>query len=175
MARIATMEDAASFLEKRIAANRTPFDLTSILFGPQLAFVQDPAPFADAVCSRRAGKSVGIGAWLAEGPLLKPRAPSLYLTQTRGSAKRIIWSTLLDLNRRYRLGYEANEAELVLKRGGIGMVYLAGLDNKSEIEKEIGTGWGRVAIDEAQSLPQFVKELVEDVLMPSLMDHDGQI
>jgi hypothetical protein len=169
------LAEAEAFLAQRVAAKRTVFDLGSILFGPQLAFVQDPAPFADAVCSRRAGKSVGIGAWLAEGPLIKPKAPSLYLTQTRGAAKRIIWSTLLDLNRRYRLGYEPNEAELVLKRNGVGMVYLAGLDNKSEIEKARGTGWGRVAIDEAQSLPQYVKELVEDVLMPSLMDHDGQI
>lgn len=55
------------------------------------------------------------------------------------------------------------------------MVYLVGLDNRGEIEKVRGTGWGRVAIDEAQALPPYVKELVEDVLMPALADHDGKI
>ncbi len=181
-----TAEEIARALPLLTASERTEldllllsgpkvFELASVLFGPQLAFAQDPAAFATAVCSRRAGKSVGVGAWLLEGPILKPKAPSLFLTKTRGNAKRIIWTTLLDLNRRYSLGFEANEAELVLKRDGAGAVYLAGLDNKSEIEKIRGTGWGRVAIDEAQSLPAYVKELVEDVLMPSLMDYGGQI
>jgi hypothetical protein len=150
-------------------------DLSAVLFGAQAAFATSPESFVTALCSRRAGKSVGVAAWLAEGPLLNPKAPSLYLTLTRGSAKRIIWSTLLDLNDKHRLGYEANESDLILKRNGRPAIYLAGVDNKREIEKARGTGWGRVAIDEAQSLPEYVKELVEDVLMPSLMDHGGQI
>ena len=170
-------------LEKRFlkaAANAAPprrvhFDLPSVLFGPQLAFVNDSSQFATASCSRRAGKSVGIGAWLLEGPIKNPRAPSLYLTLTRGSAKRIIWPTLLELNRKHRLGYEPNESDLVLKRNGKGSVFLIGVDNKSEIEKARGTGWGRVAIDEAQSLPAYIKDLVEDVLMPSFADHGGQL
>lgn len=175
MRRAATLAQGEAWLAARVAANQRRLDLDRILFGPQLAFVRDPASFADAVCSRRAGKSVGIAAWLAEGPILKPNAPSLYLTTTRGTAKRIIWGPLLDLNRKHSLGYEPNEADLILKRSGAGAIYLAGLDNKAEIEKIRGTGWGRVAIDEAQALPAYVKELVEDVLMPSLMDHDGQI
>jgi hypothetical protein len=150
-------------------------NLSSYLFGPQFAFVNDTANFADAVCSRRAGKSVGIGAWLLDGALENPRAPVAYLTFTRGAAKRIIWPTLLYLNRRNQLGFEPNEAELTFKRDGQAVLYLAGLDNKGEIEKVRGVGWGRVAIDESQSLPQYVKELVEDVLMPSLMDHDGKL
>ncbi len=170
-----TLDDAAAALRAARDRARQPFRLESVLFGPQLAFARDPASFATAVCSRRAGKSVGVAAWLEEGPLVKPGAPSLYLTKTRGSAKRIIWGTLLDLNRRYSLGFAPNEADLILKLGGKGAVYLAGIDNKAEIEKIRGTGWGRVAIDEAQVLPEYIQELVEDVLMPSLMDHDGQI
>jgi hypothetical protein len=160
-------------LDSLVAGPR--LDLASVLFDQQAAFATSTEPFVTALCSRRAGKSVGVAAWLAEGPLLNPRAPSLYLTLTRGSAKRIIWHTLLDLNDKYRLGYEPNESDLILKRNGRAAVYLAGVDNKREIEKARGTGWGRVAIDEAQSLPEYVKELVEDVLMPSLMDHGGQI
>jgi hypothetical protein len=162
-------------LDQLLAGVRIPFRLEDILFGPQLKFARDPAPFADAVCSRRAGKSVGVGAWLIEGPLENPQAPSLYATLTRASAKRIIWPTLLDLNRRYDLGFEPNEAELILKRNGLGAVYLIGVDNKSEIEKARGVGWGRVAIDEAQALPSYLKEFVEDVLTPALMDHNGRL
>lgn len=170
------LERAVSIARRRVAATRPQtVSLAPVLFGPQRAFFSDPASFADAVCSRRAGKTVGIGAWLLEGPVVKPGAPSLYLTITRGSAKRNIWGTLLDLNRQHGLGYEPNEADLILKRNGRGMVYLVGIDNRSEIEKVRGTGWGRVAIDEAQALPAYVKELVEDVLMPALADHDGQI
>ena len=167
--------EALAIAERRLARKRKASSLAPVLFGPQRAFFEDPASFADAVCSRRAGKSVGVSAWLLEGPIENPRAPSLYLTLTRGSAKRNIWGTLLDLNRKHGLGYEANEADLLLKREGRGAVYLAGLDNRSEIEKVRGMGWGRVAIDEAQALPAYVKELVEDVLMPALSDHNGKI
>jgi hypothetical protein len=160
----------------RAQVPRAPkLDLPAILFPQQAAFATSTNAFVTALCSRRAGKSVGVASWLAEGPLLNPRAPSLYLTLTRGSAKRIIWNTLLDLNDKHRLGYEPNESDLILKRNGRAAIFLAGVDNKREIEKARGTGWGRVAIDEAQSLPEYVKELVEDVLMPSLMDHGGLI
>ena len=162
-------------LAKRLAPQAPRLALPSVLFKHQAEFALSESPFATALCSRRAGKSVGVAAWLAEGPLEDPRAPSLYLTLTRGSAKRIIWHTLLDLNDKHRLGYEPNESDLILKRNGRAAVYLAGVDNKREIEKARGTGWGRVAIDEAQSLPEYTRELVEDVLMPSLMDHGGRI
>lgn len=151
------------------------FRLEDVLFGPQLAFVRDAATFADACCSRRAGKSTGIAAWLLEGPLAPERAPSAYITRTRKDAKRIIWQTMIDLNRRHDLGYEPNESDLVLKRGDVPLVYIGGVDTKDEIDKWRGSGWGRVAIDEAQALPEHVRGLVEDVLMPSLMDHDGKI
>lgn len=160
---------------ERAPKARPRFDLSRILFGPQLAFATDEAQYADGLCSRRAGKSVGVGAWLLDGPLENPSAPSLYITLTRGSGKRIIWPTLLDLNRKYALGFEPNEADLVLKRNGRGAVYLIGADNRSEIEKARGVGWGRVAIDEAQAFPAYLKELVEDVLDPALMDHGGKL
>jgi hypothetical protein len=169
--------EAIAILERRIAKRSQPpaFELPGILFGPQLAFVQDPSNFATGLCSRRAGKTVGMGAWLEDGPI-KGCGPSLYLTLTRKSASaRQMWHTLLDLNRKHRLGYDPNETELTLKRNGQACVFLVGLDNKSEIEKVRGTGWGRVVIDEAQSLPAFIEDLVENVLMPSLMDHNGQI
>lgn len=150
------------------------FNLEAFLFGKQLAFVNDPATFGTAVCTRRAGKSVGIAAWLLDGPL-KTGAPSLYFAITRKEAKRIIWPIMRRLNREHRLGYSANESELTLSLNGEPKVYLMGVDTKDEIEKARGTGWGRVAGDEAQMLPPYIEEMVNDVLMPSFMDYDGKI
>jgi hypothetical protein len=166
--------EAEGILTRRIAA-RTP-DLMSSLFGMQRRFVESDAVFTDATCSRRAGKTHGAATKLIKGYMKRGgRAPSLYFTLTRGTAKRNIWPTLLELNRRHNLGFEPNEADLVLKKAGQGAIYLAGIDNRSEIDKLRGTGWGEVVGDEAQAFPAYFKELVEDVLVPSFMDHKGHL
>lgn len=158
----------------KAAASRP--DLLHGLFGQQRAFVESPAVFCDATCSRRAGKTHGAATKLIRGYERRNGvAPSLYFTLTRIQAKRNIWPTLLDLNRRYSLGFEANESELILKRNGRGAIYLAGIDNRSEIDKLRGTGWGEVVGDEAQAFPAYFRELVQDVLIPSFMDHDGHL
>jgi hypothetical protein len=150
--------------------------LLSHCFDKQAKFVRDAAKYKTACCSRRAGKTEGCGADLLASNVKKPKAPSLYLTLTRAVAKRNIWGVLLKLNRDFGLGYEPNESELVLKKYGVGCVYLAGVDNASEIEKIRGTGWGHVVVDEAQSIPtSIIKPLIEDVLMPSFMDHEGSV
>ena len=169
-----SFEEAEAFLAGKISADKPRFDVDSLLFGKQRDFVRDPATFVTAVCSRRAGKSVGIASWLLEGPLISD-APSLYFTITRKEAKRIIWPVMLRLNREYGLGYTADNSELILKLNGIPMVYLQGVDTKDEIEKARGTGWGRVAGDEAQTLPQHVNDMIADVLMPSFIDYDGKL
>lgn len=166
------LQRAASALRGRIRP--IEFRLANVLFGPQLAFVEDTATFATALCTRRAGKSVGVGAWLLEGPI-KTGAPSLYFTITRKEAKRIIWPVMLKMNREHRLGYTPNESELILKRDGVPSVFLMGVDSRDEIEKARGTGWGRVAGDEAQIFPAYVESMINDVLMPSFMDHDGKL
>lgn len=163
-------------LDQLLMSAGASFDLEGILFQKQLSFVRDPSSFATGCCSRRAGKTVGVGSWLLEGPLENSKAPSLYITLTRGSAKRNIWGQMLGFNRVHNLGFDPNESELILKRNGVGSVYLVGADKASEIEKIRGTGWGRVVIDEGQSFPaRILKPLIEDVLMPSFMDHGGQL
>jgi len=149
--------------------------LTATCFDQQRAFLEDESTFATADCSRRAGKSNGIAKWLLEGPIKDPAAPSLYSTISRKEAKRIIWGVMKDLNRSLGLGYEPNESELILYRHGVASVYLMGVNTKDEIEKARGTGWGRVALDEAQTLPQYVQDMINDVLLPSFIDHDGKL
>lgn len=149
--------------------------VNKLCFGPQKSFVKDPSRFKNAVCTRRAGKTMGAAIELLDAAERKPGAPVLYFTLTRGDAKRIIWDTLKYLNQHYNLGYEPNEAELVLKKNGKGIVYLTGVNTKSELEKMRGSPWAKVVGDEAQSLPAYVKDLIEEVLTPALMDYDGSI
>ncbi len=159
-----------SELEKR---KPTLFPIEKFLFGPQLSFVNDKAQVKTAVCSRRAGKSYGCACELLAVGLRG--LPALYFSKTRASAKRIMWGPLLELNRKYSLGFEFNESNLILKRNGVPLVYLTGADSSDEIEKWRGVGWAKAIGDEAQALPEHLREAVEDVLIPSFMDHKGTL
>jgi hypothetical protein len=133
------------------------------------------ARFATACCGRRGGKSEAIARWLLTLETAKPKAPLLYSTTTRIEAKRILWQPLLRLNRTHGLGLEPNESTLTLRRGGVDRIYLTGCNNATEIGKMRGSGWGGIAIDEAQLFPPWLKAMVEESLTPALMDYDGSI
>ena len=175
-AKLATLNRQQKAELDRLLLTPGELDLRASLFDQQYSFIADPSNFATAVCSRRAGKTRAIASWLAEGAAAQEAGPSLYLTLTRGTAKRIIWPIVKRLNANCQLGLEPNESELTMYRDGEQRLVLGGADNKSEIEKARGTAWGRVAIDESQSLPDDTLEaLITDVLMPSLMDFQGSI
>jgi hypothetical protein len=158
----------------RREAERTKLDIDRLCFGQQKRFVKDERSYVTGVCSRRAGKTHGVALKILD-VAEKKRAPVLYFTHTRGSAKRIIWHTLLDMNRKHNLGFDVNESDLVLKKDGRALVHLTGVDTKTEIEKIRGTPWALAVGDEAQGLPSYMKDLVEDVLGPSFIDHDGKL
>jgi hypothetical protein len=146
-----------------------------VLFEPQRAFVNDAATFVTACCSRRAGKSEAAGARLLRSALVKPQAPVLYFTTTRGEAKRIMWERLQKLNHETGAGFDFIESELILKRQGRARVYLTGCDNQTEIGKMRGSGWGDVIGDEAQLFPRYLEKLVVDTFIPSFMDFKGTL
>ena len=145
------------------------------MFPEQLAFVSDESKHVTAVCSRRAGKTVAAAAKLIATAQAKPGCVCLYLALTRLNAKRIVWRTLLDMNAEFRLGGRANETELRLDLPNGSTIYLAGANDKGEIEKYRGLALALVVIDEAQSFPAYLEELVDAVLTPALMDFDGAL
>lgn len=147
----------------------------SASFGQQRAFIDDGSKFITGVCSRRAGKTNGCASKLLRTAVDKPGSACLYLTKTRLNAKRIVWGTLLDMNRVHDLGGVPNESELCLKMLNGSVIYLGGVNDKSEVDKWRGLPLALVIVDEAQSLPAYIAELVDDVIEPALMDYDGQI
>jgi len=144
-------------------------------FGPQLDLVNDPAKFKTAVCSRRAGKSVGCAFALVDSALRRPGSVSMYLTLDRTDAKQIVWPAVLDVNDKYRLGGKADHTDLTLSLPNKATVLLAGAGDERKIKKRRGLPIGMVIVDEAQSFTEEIRTLVDDVLAPALQDYDGSM
>lgn len=160
-------------LNKRIAA--PSFDITQHCFKEQLAFIQDPSDFATGCCSRRAGKTEGCASDLIDTSQKRPGTVSLYITLSRAGAKRIIWPTLLDLNRKFSLGGEPNIADLSLTFPNGSVIYCSGAKTKSDIERFRGLPLVLCYIDEAQSFPPFLQELIDDIISKALYDYNGRL
>lgn len=160
-------------LEKR--AGKKKFELDKILFPEQLKFVQDPAYFKQAVTSRRAGKTVSCATDLIYTAHVNPEVVCLYITLSRSNAKRLIWPEIKRINRIYDLGIAYNEQDLSAHLPNGSVIYCSGAADRTEIEKFRGLAVKKVYIDEAQSFPPFLKELIDDVLAPSLMDYAGSL
>ncbi len=149
------------------------FDLSAIAFDKQCQFILDPARFKVACNSRRSGKTVGDVLILLDAAKDDKPGDCLYITLNRLSAKRIIWRELLKYNREYGLGGEANTSELTLTMPNGNVIYCSGAKDASEIEKFRGLRLKVVIIDEAQAFGEYLRELIEDVIMPALWDLQG--
>lgn len=164
-------------LAERERRKSTPklFDISTFLFPQQLAFVMDPAPNKLAVCSRRSGKTIACAAHLIDVATKDEGVVCLYITLSRNNAKKIIWRELKRLNREYKLGGEENLSELSISFPNHSIIYLSGAKDSNEIEKFRGLAIKLCYIDEAQSFREYIRELIDDVLSPALMDYAGTL
>lgn len=151
----------------------TDFRLERILFAQQLPFGLDTSRYQTAVTPRRAGKTYAIAAKLLSVALAKRGCVALYITLSRINAKRIVWETLKEMNRLYALGGLCGEADLSVTFPNGSRVFLSGASDKGEVEKFRGLALGIVIIDEAQSFPAYLEQLVDEVLAPALTDYSG--
>lgn len=151
------------------------FDLAEVLFPEQLAFVQDTASNKLAVCSRRSGKTVACAADLINTAIKEDGVVCLYITLSRNNAKKIIWRELKRINREYKLAGVANLSELSMSFPNSSIIYLSGAKDTNEIEKFRGLAIKLCYIDEAQSFREYIRELIDDVLSPALMDYAGTL
>src|SRR5688500_6955999 len=93
------LDELLAELERRKRPQRDPLAFLAGLHPKQKAFVEDPAKFKAAVCSRRAGKSEGDAAWLLEGAVSDPGGLSVYVARSKGNARLIIWPAFDRINR----------------------------------------------------------------------------
>lgn len=151
-------------------------NLERACFLQQLQFINDPAPFATASCSRRAGKSSACARDLLNTMLTHPGVTVGYITLTSRMAKRIMWRELRKLDRDYKLGLKFNEVELsITSLKNKSVCYLSGCANESEMDKFRGVALKLLYLDEVQSFRAHIGQLIDDVIAPSLMDYDGKL
>lgn len=168
-------EILSRFIEAKVKA-RPRFSLEDFLFKEQLALARDPAKFATAVCSVRAGKTITCAADLIDTCLNRPGVVCLYITLARSSAKRIIWPELHKINRDFKLGGIPNESDLSFKFPNGSIIYCSGASDATEIEKFRGlSNVALVYIDESQAFRSHIQELVEEILIKRLYDTNGRL
>lgn len=153
-------------------------DLLEKAFPKQQAFLKDDAKEKAALCTRRSGKSMGIGLWLFDGALKKPGTKQLYIALTRESARRIMWSdVLLEIKRKNQIDAQFNKSTLEVNLSNGSSIILTGAENtKDEPDKLLGQKFFRVAIDECASFTNTdLRNLIYSTIKPALTDHDGEI
>lgn len=169
LARDAEGGDASKDLEKAKL-------MMALLFGAQLALVEDPARRKTARCPRGAGKTFVAAVYLYVVALTRAQASCLFIGVTRDAAKRIIWRTLVELNSRFDVGAKINNTDLTLTLANGSVIELGGCETRADIEKYRGRPFDLVILDEAKSFPALLlNELVEEGIEPRLADRKGTL
>lgn len=165
----------ALLLEAKTREQKPQFVLEEFCFPEQVRFIRDTSRFKTAVCSRRAGKSTACAADLVDMALRKARSNQLYITLTRGNAKRLVWKEVENIVRKFGLTVKANISDLSMTFENGSMIYFAGAATKEEVDKYRGFSFDKVYLDEAQSFRPYIKELIDEVLSYAVLDRAGSI
>jgi hypothetical protein len=150
------------------------FTIEDFCFDKQIAFINDPARFKTAVCSRRSGKTLACAADLMNTAMTK-KGDVAYITLSRINAKRIIWREILKINKEYALQGHPDNSDLSLHMPNGNIIYVSGAKDAGEAEKFRGLSFRKVYIDESQAFRAYIKDLVEDIIEPALTDYYGEL
>jgi hypothetical protein len=144
---------------------------------PQRAFIDDPDQFKIAKTPRRTGKTTALAVYLYKVAIENDDVTSLYITMTRGMAKRNMWGPLKRIAEKFDLPVKWNEVDLTCKIGP-SVVMLGGAETTADIDKYRGLypPPKLIAIDEVKSFPaELLLELMEEVLTPALAETMGTL
>jgi len=173
-----TSKDAllAEIQKRKVKADRPKFVFTDFCFDKQVGFFRGKGTrFRNAVCSRRAGKTVGIVADMLDTCQKESEINLLYITITQQQARAIIWSDLLRLIEDYSIECKVDNTRLTVSFPNKSRIYIAGAKDRTEIEKFRGWKLRKCYIDECQSFRTYIKELINDIIIPALRDKRGEL
>lgn len=147
------------------------------LFREQREFFDAPHKRKAALCGRRAGKTEALAAWLLDAGWRMPNEMSAYIALRRTQARNVLWRTLIRVNQRHNLElrFRETDKQLTVVLPNDHVIWLAGCDDYAEADKFRGARYARIAIDEAQSFGPYLRELVDEVLDPALLDLRGDL
>jgi len=161
--------------ELKSRTNKKQFVLEDFCFPAQVAFIKDPARYKTAVCGRRSGKSTACAADLVDMAITTPKSSQLYITLTRGNAKRLVWKEVVGICQAHDIDVKSNISDLSMLFSNGSMLYFSGAATRDEIEKYRGFSFNKVYLDEVQSFRPYIKELIDDVLSYAVLDRAGSI
>lgn len=143
-----------------------------LLHVPQLRFTASEARRLLLKCSRRAGKTFGIGNRYAKRSVDKPNGNRAYIALTKDQAREIIWEPVWKpLCERWGLcsSRAHNETRMVTTFPNGSRVRFTGSDDLRHIATELGAALDEVWIDESQDQPEAsLVQLVRKILPPAL-------
>jgi hypothetical protein len=171
----ARVSKAKALAEKARRTRLQAFSALSLAFASQLPLLTSTDRFRIACNSRRSGKSSAAALALIDTALKRPGTVSLFIALTWGDAKEILWDLLLSLNATHQLGGVDQISRLELKFPNGSVIRLRGASTAKEIGKLRGRKYALVVIDEAQLFGSWLRSLVDDVLVPALIDLQGSL
>ena len=150
--------------------------IRAALFKQQRELVEDRSRFKAALCPRRAGKSYVALSMAVLKCLEKAGAKVLIIAKVRRQVKGVYWQDLKRLNKGYELGCKLRNNELNCEFPNTSQIDFTGADTAEEIDKFRGQGFDLVIIDEGKSYsPSLLRELIEEIIRPALMDRQGSM
>lgn len=167
-------QSAPSMAQKQQKKSRA-LNLSRTLFKEQLDFINDDSKRKAAICSRRSGKSYAAGRYLMKEALEDDGTTCVYVARTREAAKRILWSSMKEASIRFRLGIKFNNADLIAIFPNGSKIIFTGANDASDIDKLRGAAFSLAVLDEAAFFNIKLKELVNEVITPALLDRDGAL
>lgn len=139
-------------------------------FPKQDAFVADESQFPVALCTRRAGKTVGLLRRYKKAMDTHPGSLCRYIALTRDSAKDIMWAEIEKMADREKWRLVESKLTAIHQNGA--RLKLYGADQKNFVKRLRGVGSPATGIDEAQEFEsQHLENLVDNILVPAMTDY----
>ena len=105
----------AEIQKRKTKAEKPQFIFGDFCFNKQVDFFRgEGVRFRTAVCSRRAGKTVGIAADMIDAAMEEEESNLLYITITQQQARAIIWSDLIKIVEEYELECKTDNVRLTI-------------------------------------------------------------
>lgn len=154
-----------------------PPEVLSECFEQQLKFIHDPAKRKILCLPRRSGKSTALALYLINIAIHEPKAKLLYVNTTKAEAKNVMWHDIFEtiINRK-KIGAELIDSKNEIRFTNGSIIFLHGVDaTPKEMNKIRGKKYKLAVIDECQSYTQDLRQLVNQVMGPTLADANATI
>jgi hypothetical protein len=141
----------------------------------QKQFILDPSTRKAAITSRQAGKTEACIRYLLKTAYETPSSISLFIGLSIAAVRRGFWRRLKTEARKMGMSFEPNITEFSLTLPNESVIYVSGADNADDIERFRGMTCNLIIMDECGSFGEHIRELVEEVLEPTLMIYSGSL